>query len=319
MYQQQSQRDVLHAKDTSSKETSLRNKAAWRQLSQEQPKSESKEGDKLGRQGGSCSQEQPKRDKSGKPRTETSLGDKAAGVAKSRPERKLSRETSLGEKATAAGKNCPEGNIVGWQAWETRWQRRPGAAHKGNHKGRQGGSDKFTINQQFGNQYPSHWEVRTPIAFSYLRQMDFDTLRENECSVAFIPKHNLRTYIRTCFKNLARHGLWRPKKQDALDLRESTQTSSTLGHSTLQFPPEKMEPSTYHHFWQRAQVTAACCIAIRQSNEVIKGLEGLWGFSIQGKLWYPRAPTTFAVSVVLALEAWRCIIYIYIFLYLLRR
>ena len=55
---------------------------------------------------------------------------------------------------------------------ETRRQRQPRAAEKGDHEGRQMKGDKAAATSRrfgdFGDQQPSCWEVRTPIVSSYL-------------------------------------------------------------------------------------------------------------------------------------------------------
>ena len=79
----------------------------------------------------------------------TSLEDKAAAAANSSPEWRSWRETDLGDKAAAAAKSSPE-----WRSWRETSLGEKAAA-----------SRPFG---DFGDQQPSHWEVRTPIASSYL-------------------------------------------------------------------------------------------------------------------------------------------------------
>ena len=121
----------------------------------------------------------------GKLGRETILGDKAAAAAKSSPEGKLGRETSLGDKAAAAANNSPEGKsgtllarpgetgcgalhtfVVrngtyqeGRQAWETRRQRQPRAAQKGNHEGRQA----WETRRQRHHDHPAISELSNPV------------------------------------------------------------------------------------------------------------------------------------------------------------
>ena len=117
---------------------------------------------------------------------ETSLGDKTAAAAKSSPEWRSWRETSLGHKTAAAAKSSPE-----WRSWrETSLGDKAAAAAKSSpawrswretNEGRQGGSgsqeqprveimkgDKAAAASRpfgdFGDQQPSHWEVRTPLS-----------------------------------------------------------------------------------------------------------------------------------------------------------
>ena len=126
------------------------------------------EGKQARRWGGSDSQEQ---------RRETSLGDKAAPAAKSGPEGKLWRETSLGDKAAPARTEIMKGNKLGdkvaaaaksspeWRSWrETSLGDKAAAA-----------SWPFG---DFGDQQPSHWEVRTPIASSYPGKNEIQLLKE---------------------------------------------------------------------------------------------------------------------------------------------
>ena len=68
------------------------------------------------------------------------------------------RETSLGDKAAAAAKRSPEGKS--WRGPEWRSWRETSLGDKAAAALRPFGD--------FGNQQPSHWEVRTPIASSYL-------------------------------------------------------------------------------------------------------------------------------------------------------
>ena len=130
--------------------------------------------------------------------SETSLGDKAAAAAKSSPKGKSGRETSW--ETRQQPRAAQNGNHEGRQAWntnegrlgssgsrqggsasqeqprmeimkgdkwsETRRQRQPRAAQNGDHvKGDKAAAASKPFGD-FGDQQPSHWEVRT--ASSYL-------------------------------------------------------------------------------------------------------------------------------------------------------
>ena len=95
--------------------------------SQEQPRREIMQGDKR-RQGNSGSQHQPRRE-----------------IRKTDKSRPIGKGEQLGDKATVAAKSSPEGKSRRENSWETKQQRQPRADQKGNHEGRQGGSDFLTI------------------------------------------------------------------------------------------------------------------------------------------------------------------------------
>ena len=167
-------------------------------------KSEIMKGHKFGRQGGSGSQERNhdgrqawetrrQRQPRAKSWRDTSLEDKAAAAAKS--------EIMKGDKLGRHGSGSQEWNHEGRQTWETTRQWQPRAKSwretslgdkaaaaakseimKGHKLGRRGGNgsqernhwrgtslgDKAAAAANFRNQEPSHWEIRTPIASSYL-------------------------------------------------------------------------------------------------------------------------------------------------------
>ena len=102
----------------------------------EQSRREIMKGDKLGRQGGSGNQEQSRREIM---KGQTSLGDKAAAATKSSPEGKSWRDKQAWEtRRQRQPRAAQKGNHEGRQAWEeTRRQRQPRAVQKGNHEGRQ--------------------------------------------------------------------------------------------------------------------------------------------------------------------------------------
>ena len=93
-------------------------------------------GDKLGRQGGSGSQKQP--------RMEIMKGDKLGRQGGSGTQEQPRREIMKGDK---------------------RRQRQPRAARNEDHEGRQAWETRRQ--RQHDRVQPSHWEVRTPIAYSF--------------------------------------------------------------------------------------------------------------------------------------------------------
>ena len=137
---QKGNRERRHAWETRQRKSSPETKnhegrQAWETRRQEQPRREITKGDlSLG----------------DKAAVAKSSPDKAAAAAKSSPEGKSWRETILGDKAAAATKSSPEGK-----------SRRETCL-----------GDKAAATSSpygdFGNQQPSHWEVRTPIASSFL-------------------------------------------------------------------------------------------------------------------------------------------------------
>ena len=119
-----------------------------------QKKGGSKERNHEGRQAWETRRQWQRR---GKSRRETSLGDKAAAAAK----RETMKETSLGNKAAAAAKSeSMKGDNLGRQGGSGSQER--------NHEGRYACMGDKAAVANFRNQEPSHGEVRTPIASSYL-------------------------------------------------------------------------------------------------------------------------------------------------------
>ena len=121
--------------------------------SQEQPRREIMQGDKR-RQGNSGSQHQPRKKGNQEDRQEQTR-------------REIGKGEQLGDKATVAAKSSPEGKSRRENSWETKQQRQPRADQKGNHEGRQGGSDFLTI-RRFRKSGTQPLRSKNPIASSYL-------------------------------------------------------------------------------------------------------------------------------------------------------
>ena len=163
-----------------------------------------------GRQGGRGSQEQPRmcreqpriaqnRDQEG-----TQMkGDKAAAAAKSGPEWRSCRETNEGRQSGSQeqarmeimqgdkwretrrqGRPRAAQNAQGDKWRETRRQRQPRIAQNGDQEGTQMKGDKAAAASRpfgdCGDQQPSLWEVRTPIASSYLGKKELKTKQQTQ-------------------------------------------------------------------------------------------------------------------------------------------
>ena len=126
---------------------------SWETKQQWQPRAAQKgnhEGRTAGRQSNSGSQEQTRREIM----KGDQLGDKATVAAKSRPEGKWA---------------APEGKSGRENSWETKQQRQPRAAQKGNHEGRQGGSDFLTI-RRFRKSGTQPLRSKNPYSFQLSRE-----------------------------------------------------------------------------------------------------------------------------------------------------